>query len=240
MKAMLVARRDLAAYLGGFSAYIIIAAVLFAHGIMYNTLVLERQAMLSHDALRGFFYYAFGFTCVASLLLTMRSLAEERAAGTDVLLQTAPITDAQVVVGKYLAAMAMLGIFLVLTTYMPGLIFVNGKVAIAHILSGYLGVFFVGSAAVSIGVFASSLFKSQVPAVILGGVIVLVFVMSWLLASKVGAPMDGLLEYIAWYDNHFRPFEKGRLNTRSLIYFGSLTALFLTLATRVLQGRRLR
>jgi ABC-2 type transport system permease protein len=240
MKALLVARRDLAAYLNGFSAWVIIAAILFAHGILFHTQVLERGAMLSHDALRGFLYLAFGFTAITALLLTMRSLAEERANGTDVLLQTSPISERQVVLGKYLAAMAMIGLFLACSLYMPALIFVNGKVALLHIVAGYTGVLFVGSAVASIGIFSSSLFKSQVASVIVSGTITLAFVAAWMLADRVDAPLGDLLEWVSLYDQHFRPFEKGELTTTSLVYYGSLTWVFLLLATKVLEGRRWR
>ena len=79
------------------------------------------------------------------VLLSMRTLAEERQDGTDVLLQTSVVTDFQIVLAKYTAAMGMLLLLLALTIYLPMLVFVNGKVSWAHIGVGYLGLALFGS-----------------------------------------------------------------------------------------------
>lgn len=124
-----IARRDLGAYLHGYTAYVIIAGILFIQGLLFNGIALPAEtARYSHEVLQEFFYISGGCAMVASVLLTMRSLAEEQSTGTDVLLRTSVASDGQVVLGKYLAAMGMLTLFTVLTVYMPLLIFVNGKV----------------------------------------------------------------------------------------------------------------
>lgn len=235
---LLIAKRDFGAYLNGLTGYVILAAVLFANGLAFQLFSLGQGPQYSHEILQQFLLWTFGFTTIAALLLTMRSIAEERQQGTDVLLHTAPITDGQIVVGKYLAAMAVLAIFLVLTLYMPGLIFVNGKISFAHIGVGYLGLLCAGSAATSIGIFASSLFRNQVSAVIVGGVIALTMTLFWLLADKTEPPFSDVFAYMAWFDKHFTPFQKGRLETSGLVFFSSVTYAFLLLTTRVLEGRR--
>jgi ABC-2 type transport system permease protein len=171
-------------------------------------------------------------------LLTMRSLAEERQTGTDVLLHTAPVSEAQIVLGKYLAAMGMLAILTLLTVYLPGLIFVNGKVSPSHIAVGYLGLLSLGSATVSIGIFGSSLFRSQLAAAMLSGVMVVSMLLFWMLSELTDPPFAEVLAYGALFDKHFIPFEKGRLVTSGLVYYATISFAFLSLSTRALEGRR--
>jgi ABC-2 type transport system permease protein len=235
---LLIARRDLGAYLNGLTGYVIVAAVLFLNGLAFESFSLARGSQYSHEVLEQFFFWTFGFTVTVALLLTMRSIAEERQQGTDVLLHTAPVTDGQIVVGKYVAAMGVLGVFLALTSYMPALILVNGKISAAHVAVGYLGLTAAASAAASIGIFASSLFRNQVASVIVGGVITITFTLCWLLSDVVEAPFTDLVAYMALFDKHFVPFQKGRLLTTGLTFYGSLTFLFLLLTSRVLEGRR--
>ena len=104
------------------------------------------SARYSHEVLEDFFYLSGGFAIAASILLTMRTIAEERANQTDVLLTTSVLSEGEIVAGKWSAAMGMVTLLTALTAYMPALIFVNGKVAIAHILVGYLGILALGSA----------------------------------------------------------------------------------------------
>src|SRR5690606_11263591 len=84
-----IARRDLGAYLLGYTAYVIIAGILFIEGLMFNAFAMGAEsARYSHEVLEDFFYINGGAAMIASVLLTMRSLAEEQATGTDVLLRT--------------------------------------------------------------------------------------------------------------------------------------------------------
>lgn len=238
MKALLIARRDLAAYLHGYAGWVIIAAVLFVTGLLFQTRGLGAGAQYSHDVLGTFFENSGGLVMIASILFTMRSLAEERQLGTDVLLATSPASDVEIVFGKYLAAMAMMTGLLALTAYMPALIFVNGKVSLGHIAVGYTGLLFLASATVAIGIAASSLFRTQLPAGIVAAVMVVTLLLGWLLSSVTDAPFKEVLAYGAFWDKHFTTFMEGRLHTRDLVFYASVTFLFLLGATKVLEGRR--
>jgi ABC-2 type transport system permease protein len=235
---LLVARRDLGAYLNGYGGYLIIAAMLFILGVLFQALALEGGAKYSHEVLEQFFYNAGGVVNIAAILLTMRSLAEERAQGTDVLLATSTASETQVVVGKYLAAMGVLALMLALSVYMPLLIFVNGKVSLAHLGVGYLGLMVMASATASIGLATSAMFRSQVAAGIVAGVILATLIVLWMLSENVAAPLDDVLAYAAYWDKHFEPFKDGQLHLRDVVYYGSITFLGLLGATKVLEGRR--
>jgi ABC-2 type transport system permease protein len=239
MNTFSILRRDFAAYLQGYTGWIIIAAVLLIEGLLFNVYALGGgEARYSHEVLSQFFHLTSGFVMVAGILLSMRTIAEERQEGTDVLLQTSVVTDFQIVLAKYTAAMGMLLLLLALTIYLPMLVFVNGKVSWAHIGVGYLGLALFGSVVVSIGVFGSSLFKSQLPAGVLAGVIVAVLLTAWMLADVTDPPFTDVAAYVALYDKHFQPFRDGRLLSSGVVFYVSLSALFLWLTTRVLEGRR--
>jgi ABC-2 type transport system permease protein len=79
---MLVARRELGAYLNSIWGYVVVAVVLALNGLFFNAFAVSNRPRLSADVLEDFFYYSFGFTAVAGVLLTMRLLAEERQTGT--------------------------------------------------------------------------------------------------------------------------------------------------------------
>ena len=97
------------------------------------------EKQLSAQVLSQFFYGASGTTMIAGIVLAMRLLAEERQTGTITLLNTSPIKDSEIVVGKFVSAFAVLAVMTPFTLYMPLLIFVNGKVSVGHIIVGYGG-----------------------------------------------------------------------------------------------------
>ena len=143
-----MARRELGSYLRSPLGAAIIAAVLLIDGILFYWQALTEK-LLSAEVLEQFFYNASGTTMIAGIVLSMRLLAEERQMGTFTLLNTAPLGDSEIVLGKYISAVFMLAVMTLLTVYMPMLIFVNGKVSVGHIVVGYVGLFLLGSATLS-------------------------------------------------------------------------------------------
>jgi ABC-2 type transport system permease protein len=238
MNSLLIARRDLSAYLHSWTGYIIIAAVLFIDGVLFNAFAMGTSARYSHEVLEDFFYFSSGMVIIASILLTMGSITEERTSGTLVILQTSPITEMEIILGKFLSAIAMIAILTGLTIYMPALIFVNGKVSLAHIAVGYLGLMSVGAATSAIGIFGSSLFKSPMASAILSAVITVTLLTAWILSQVTDPPFSEILSYAALFDKHFVPFMEGRFNSSSLVYYASVTGIFLFGASHVLSGRR--
>ncbi|MCX0145904.1 ABC transporter permease subunit, partial [Escherichia coli] len=126
MKALLIARRELSAYLRTLSGYVIIAVILALNGLFFNAYALGGASKRSAEGLSQFFYYSSGFTVVASVFISMRLLAEERQTGTLSLLYSSPLRDRDIVLGKFLAGLAFLALYLLCTVYMPLLVMVNG------------------------------------------------------------------------------------------------------------------
>ncbi len=238
MNTLLIARRELGAYLRGWTGYLVIAGVLLIDGLLFQVLAMDDSAKYSHDVLEQFFYNTAGTTMIASVLLTMHAVAEESARGTDVLFRAAPISDGSVVMGKYLAAMVIIGAMTLITIYLPALIFVNGKVSLAHIGVGYLGLLGLASASAAVGIFGSTLSRYQLACGFISGVIIVLLLILWLLADRAEPPFAGPLAYGALFQKHFMPFQEGRLLVSGLVYYGTLTFAFLTLATKMLESRR--
>lgn len=238
-KALLIARREMGAYARSPLGAVIVAGALLIDGILFYYWGLS-QKMLSAEVLSEFFYAASGITMAASLILSMRLIAEERQTHTFTLLNTAPIHDWEIVLGKYLSALGMVAILTLLTLYMPALIFVNGKVSFGHIAVGYLGLLLVGSATIAMGLFASALTRSQVVAAIVGAAILAALILLWMLASAVEPPLNEFLSAMAFHHQNFMPFQKGILELKGVAYYMVVTYFFLLSATKILEARRWR
>jgi ABC-2 type transport system permease protein len=237
--ALLIARREGYGYLRSPLGAAVVAAALLVNGLLFYWYGLTEKR-LSAEVLQEFFYGASGTTMLASLVLSMRLLAEERQTGTITLLNTAPVADRSVVAGKFLSAFGMIALLTVLSLYMPALIFVNGKVSLGHIAVGYLGLLLLGAAVTAIGLFASALARSQVMAVLIAAAILAPLLLLWMVARAVDPPFNTFLAALALHHENFRPFMMGTLKLGSVAYYLVVTFFFLLAATKVLEARRWR
>jgi ABC-2 type transport system permease protein len=237
---LLIARRELGAYLRSMTGYVIAALVLVVDGLLFQAFVLSGPDKLSSEVLSNFFYISSGTTMIASIFISMRLLAEERQTGTLVLLTSSPVHDWEIVLGKFLSAFVFLAVITLATVYMPALIFVNGKVSFGHMAAGYLGLLLLGAASVAIGTFGSALARTQVLAAIFSGVIVVALVICWLLSRVTERPLTDIFTAMALWQRHFPPFQAGQVHLRDVCYYLALTYLALFGATRVMEARRWR
>ena len=237
--ALLVARRELGGYFRSPMGYVIAAIVLFVNGLWFNSdYVAGGPAKLSADVLRGFFAVAALMAMIAGLLLSMRLFAEEKQLGTLTLLLTAPIREAEIVLGKFLSALAFLLVITLLSLYMPALIFVNGKVSLGHIAGGYFGLMLLGAIALAVGLFASVIAPNQVVAAVSGGAIMAAIYWGFQGAAVAEEPFRDILAYLSPH-RHLQ-WQNGVINSKDVVYYVSMTYFFLLLTTHVLQARRWR
>ena len=215
--ALLIARREASSYFRSPIGAVVLSGALLVIGILFYWKGLTEK-LLSSEVLSEFFYSSSGVVMVASLFLSMRLVAEERQTGTLTLLNTAPVTDAQIVAGKFLAAF--------------------GMVSLGHIAVGYGGLLLIGAACVAIGLFASALTESQVVAVVVSGGIIAALILQWILAKAVDPPFDSFLVNLAFHHTNFRPFQQGILELQGVAYYLAVAFLFLLGATKVLEARR--
>ncbi len=235
MNALVIARRELAAFFGSPIAYMVGAAFLFLTGLFFFfTVALSRVATLAQ---------VLSVTGIILLfvapVLTMRLLSEEARSGTLELLLTSPVRDWEVVIGKFLAAYVFFLAILAPTLYYLFLLTLYGNPDIPVTLSGYLGVALLGAMLTSFGVFTSAMSANQIVAAFLGITLGLVFWLAGGLAAVATGSMGTMLEYLS-AQAHFTDFLLGLVTSANVIYFLSVTAAALFLATRVLEIRRWR
>jgi len=142
----LIVRRELGAFFRSPLGFIILSTVLLLDGLLFNAYAMGSEERRSSSVLMLFFYFSSGTTLVASIVISMRLLAEERQTGSAALILSAPVSEAEIVIGKFLSAWIFLAIITVSTLYMPLLIFVNGSVTVGQICAGYLGLLVLGAA----------------------------------------------------------------------------------------------
>ncbi len=238
-RALLIARRELGAYLTSTTGWLILAVVLLADGLLFNAFAMAGEKK-SFDVLQGFFYFSSGTTMVASIFISMRLYAEERQQGTLVLLETAPIAEHVVVIGKFLGAWSFLLLLLLLSGYLPLLVLVNGKVTAGHIIAGYVGLASLGAACIGIGGLASSLAKNQIVAAVVTGVAIVSLLLAWMLAKKIEGTLGDVVGFFDLFDQHYRSFSRGTIKLASVVYYAALTYGTLLFTTAVLAARRWR
>ncbi|NTX04807.1 ABC transporter permease [Myxococcus sp. CA051A] len=240
MKALLIARRELSGYLRTLSGYVVIAVILALNGLFFNAYALGGASKRSAEVLSQFFYYSSGFTIVASVFISMRLLAEERQTGTLPLLYSSPLRDRDIVLGKFLAGLAFLSLYVLCTLYMPVLVLVNGKVSFGHVAAGYLGLLLLGSASLAVGTFGSALARNQLLAAITSAVMLVALILCWLLARITEQPLSDVFSAMSLWNQHFPPFQSGLIHVRDVVYYLVVTYVALFAATRVLEARRWR
>ncbi len=187
----------------------------------------------------GTFFYWISVLIIAPLL-TMRAFSEEKRTGTIELLLTAPVTDLQVVLAKFLGAWLSYGalwagtaaLFLVMRLFTP--------LDWGPILTGYLGTWLLGGLLISVGIFASSLTRNQVIAAVVSFVVImLLFSVGFLDAFITDPESSKIIRYLSLMEQ-LRDFSKGLIDTRALVYYVTATAIALFLTVRAVGSPRWR
>ncbi len=228
--------KELKSFFNSAVAYVILTLFLFITGWFFaSNLFLANQADLRD---------IFGAIVPMILLffvpaITMRMIAEEKKSGTIELLVTLPVRDVEIVLGKYLAALILLGSALALTFAYPLTISLLGSPDHGALVGGYLGLFLMGAAYLAIGLFTSGLTPNQIVAFITGFVIIFVLFMLDKVIVVFPATIASILEYIS-VGYHLENLARGVIDSRDVLYYLSLIGLFLFLAVRSLESRKWR
>ena len=236
-KIIAIFRREFAAYFNSPLGYLVIGGYLLLFGIAFfyfPITVFESQLA----DMRGFFSIAPWLLVVIVPTMTMRLVAEERQSGTLELLMTLPLTEWQLVLGKYMAAVGLLAVASVLTISYPITLSMHGDLDWGPVIGGYLGLVLLSSAYAAIGLWCSALTSNQIVAAMSSFLLCLLF----FLASYAGSLFDGNLAQLIMFlgfDTHFRDIQRGVIDTRHLVYYVSMVALFLSLTVLALRRRRL-
>jgi ABC-2 type transport system permease protein len=245
-KILAIVRRELIAYFSSPLAYIVLTAFLLMQGYIFSIIVsfLNNPMTQAMTPLRLFFggtVFFWLFLLFTVPVITMRLLAEERRSGTIEVLLTSPVTEGQVIAGKFLAALLF---YVVL--WLPTLIYVvllkqHSSIDLRPVLAGYLGVLLVGFLFLAVGTFTSTLTNNQlIAAIIAFAVLIALFsiglVEQLLVSSSVIRDALGYMNL--W--THMDDYAKGIIDTRHVVYELSVGLLFLFLAAKSLEVKKWR
>jgi len=186
-----------------------------------------------------------GFLLVVTTpFLSMRLVAEERRAGTFELLMTAPVRPAEIVLGKYLASLAVLGAALSIVACYPAFLAVVGRgaqggaaIEWATVGAGLLGLFLLGAAALAVGLAFSALSETPVVAALLSLLVLLGLWLATMFTVGAGGAARNLAAGLS-ASEHLAPFLQGRIALSDVLYYLSLCVLGLFVAERAVEGRR--
>jgi ABC-2 type transport system permease protein len=230
-----IAKRELGAYFKSPIAYVVLVAFLAVNLYLYfNSFFVVRSASL--ESFFGNMPFLFLFFGPA---IAMRLLAEERGSGTIELLLTMPVRESQVVLGKYLAAVALFAVGLLFTMSVVYTVGSLGPLDYGAALAGYVGALFLGSTYLAVGLFASAMTKNQIVAFIVGLAVCLMLYLLGAFFQSAGDGLGPVLQYLS-PAYHFQKIARGVIELKNLVYYLSIIAALLLLATQVLEARKWR
>jgi ABC-2 type transport system permease protein len=235
--------RELRAYFFSPLAYVVLFFFLVVNGFVFTFIVttLNNPAAVAARPLDFFFGgILWPILLILAPVLTMRLLSEERRSGSIEVLMTAPISEGQVVTGKYLAALVFY-VALWVPTVVYGLLLAHySSLDWGPVAGGYLGTIGIGALFIAVGLFASAMTKSQLVAAIITFALTFFFAMLGLLENLFNSDLaHQAFGYVSLF-NHMDDFAKGIVDSRRLVYYLSGIVLFLFLTSRALAERKWR
>jgi ABC-2 type transport system permease protein len=198
-----------------------------------------QSANVNEQLIRPVFLNATVIFLFVLPMVTMRTYSEEKRTGTMELLLTAPLTDLQIILGKFLGAMGLFAAMLALSLIHIGVLFWRGNPEPMPVLTTYLGMLLMGGCFVSLGLLISSLTRNQIVAgMATFGVFLMLWVINWI-ASFTGPTTQAVLNYLSITD-HLDDFTKGVIDTKHLVYYISFITFGLFLTARSVDTERWR
>ena len=238
----IVARRELGALFVQPIAYVFAIIMMLITGLLFaaqlSFTIFQGSVPANVAQIMSTFTFLAIFFAPA---ITMRLLAEEQQTGTIEVLMTLPVTDLQVVLGKFLAAFLFYALITALTLIYPAILLSFGNPDIGPMVSTYIGVLLWGAALLGIGILASAASDNQINAFIIGFGIILILYLTLVPAQlfSVGARLGVILGEVS-LQPHLNSFLDGLITAKDVLYFLVVTAVSLFAAARVLESRRWR
>jgi ABC-2 type transport system permease protein len=229
-----VMKRELGAYFNSIVAYIVVILFLLITGALFWLNYFQQINTLS---LRGFFQQAPLFLAFFAPAITMGLLAEEKRLGTLELLMTMPLSDFEIVMGKFLAAMGLLTVVFAMTLPYPITLSFLGDLDWGAVASGYIGLLLLGGAYSAIGLMASSWTRDQVVSILVAfSICFFLYLIDQLVGQPTGV-MARVVEYMST-NSHFQNIARGVVDLRDVIYYLSVMAVSLVVAQVSVASRR--
>ena len=248
-----IAQKELKSYFASPIAYVVIGLFALMFGFFYYTLlgIFIEQGMrmmglqggptqnVNEQMIRPLFLNASVLLLFVLPMITMRTYSEEKRSGTIELLLTSPLTDVQIVLGKFLGGFVLYAAMLAVTLVHMAFLFAFGNPEWRPVLTGYLGLLLMGGCFLALGLFVSSLTRNQIVA---GMITFAVFLMFWVInwiATFTGPTTQSVLNYLS-ITEHLNDFTRGVLDTKHLVYYLSFIAFSLFLTVRAVDSERWR
>lgn len=228
----IIAKKDFKLYFTSPAIYIVLVMFLILSGWLFTNYLFIEGGQAELRSIFEVVPFVFLFFIPA---ISMKQIAEERKSGTIELLVTLPIRDIEIILGKFLATFCMVNLALLLTLTNVVTIALLGDPDWGVLLSGYVGLGFLGAIFTAIGIYTSSITNNQIVAFIVSFFIIFVFLI-----------IDSFLEFLPYpqifeflsTNFHYHNMVKGVLDSRDIVYFVSLILLFLTGAVTALESRK--
>ena len=250
-----IAQKELKSYFASPIGYVLLAVWALLYGFFYFAILnyfLRQSLQMGQFGMQGPQAMNINQQLIRPLLqnvtilvlflmpmLTMRTYAEEKRSGTIELLLTSPISDFQIIMGKFLGAMALYGVMLIITLIHIGLLFVFGNPEWKPIATFYLGLLLLGGCFISLGLFISSLTSNQIVAAVVNFAVFLLFwVITWV-GSAWGPGAEAVIQRLSIIDP-LDDFGKGVIDTRHLVYYLSFISFGLFLTAKSVDSERWR
>lgn len=237
-EVFVISKRELKTFFDSLIAYILIIVFLGMSGF-FTWLFGSDVFFIGQATLQPFFSIAYWTLFFFIPALTMRMLSEERRSGTLELLLTKPVSDWQVVMGKFLACLELIMIALLFTLPYYISIWYLGPIDHGAVWCGYLGMILMSAALISIGIFASSITNNQIVAFLLSLFVGVFFLIIFdVLANSFVGGLGGFLSYLS-LSTHYESISRGVIDSRDVLYFLSISFIGLFLAESVLSRRNI-
>ncbi|MCK4837055.1 MAG: ABC transporter permease subunit [Candidatus Aminicenantes bacterium] len=250
----IITKKELKGFLYTPIAYIITAFFLLVSGFFFYNIVVwfsgqsarmmqnpyyANQLNLNKMVFESYFNNLAIILMFLLPLLTMRLLSDERRMRTEELLLTSPLKISSIILGKYLAALIIYSLILMLTATHSIFIIIHGNPQIVPLVTAYLGLFLMGAVFIAIGIFASSLTENQIIAAVISfSTILLIWVISWI-GEGAGAGWKGILSYLSFF-SHFQNMIKGVVDTKDIVYYLSFSFMGIYFAYTVFEFKKWR
>ena len=248
-----IADKELRSYFASPIAYILIGffSLLFGYFFYVFLMIFNQQsqqmmqfgqgggANINQMMIRGLFQNTAVVILFTMPMITMRTYSEEKRSGTIELLLTSPVTDLEIILGKFLGALALYATMLMVTMLYMVMLFKISNPEWRPIAAGYLGLLLMGGCFVSAGLFISSLTKNQIVAGFLTFATFLMFwVVNWIGESS-GPTTRDIVAYLSIVE-HFDDFARGIIDTKHVIYYLSFITFGLFLTAKSVDSERWR
>ena len=237
-KIWIIALKELRSFFDSLTAYILIVVFLGLSGF-FTWLFGSDIFIVGQASLQSFFSVAYWTLFFFTPALTMKMLAEENKSGTIELLLTKAVTDWDVILGKFLACLMLIGIALLLTLPYYVSVWALGPIDHGAVWCGYLGLILMSMAYISIGLFASSITNNQIVSFLLSLFIGVFFLIIFnVLSSDFTGLIGEILSYLS-LSTHFDSISRGVVDSKDVIFFLSITLFGLILAESSLSKRNI-